>query len=94
MTHLQNISKEKRQITDLHLETLLETLDRIHTAASNGTLADETNIDEYELKGWLEDIIYTAQETINELAANNANTHQNTALNIANLSVIRLYSRS
>lgn len=93
MTHLQNISKEKRQITDLHLETLLETLDRIHTAASNGTLADETNIDEYELKGWLEDIIYTAQETINELAAN-ADTKQNTALNIANLSVIRLYSRS
>jgi predicted metal-dependent HD superfamily phosphohydrolase len=93
MTHLQNISKEKRQITDLHLETLLETLDRIHTAASNGTLADETNIDEYELKGWLEDIIYTAQETINELAAN-TDTKQNTALNIANLSVIRLYSRS
>ena len=93
MTHLQNISKEKRHITDLHLETLLETLDRIHTAASNGTLADKTNIDECELKGWLEDIIYTAQETINELAAN-ADDTQSTALNIANLSVIRLYSRS
>lgn len=93
MTHLQNITKERRQITDLHLETLLETLDRIHSAASNGTLADETNIDEHELKGWLEDIIYTAQETINEMAANAEDTQQ-TALNIANLSVIRLYSRS
>jgi hypothetical protein len=96
MTHLTSIvnQEHKRLITDLHLETLLDTLDRLHTAAHQGQLSEETTISQHELMGWLEDIIYTAQETLAEMEANQIQTEQSQVaklVNIANVSVIRLH---
>lgn len=82
---------QKRRITDLHLETLLETIDRLHDAAYQNRVDEETTLSQEEIIGWLEDIIYTAQETINELSET-AQVHEDqSAINIANLSLIRLY---
>jgi len=46
---------------------LLDTLDTIHSAASEGQLQTLTSINEQELVGLLRDIIYTAKETIGEI---------------------------
>lgn len=55
------------KIGEVQLETLLMTLDRIHEAAANQNLAGTTNLDTETLVGWLEDIIFTAQEAIKEV---------------------------
>ncbi len=55
------------KISEAQLESLLKTLDRLHEAAANQDLASETNLDPETLVGWLEDIIFTAQEAIEEV---------------------------
>jgi hypothetical protein len=57
----------QKLVTEIHLEALQETLDRLHDGASEGTLAAVTPLNAESLIGWLEDLIYTAQETICEL---------------------------
>jgi hypothetical protein len=50
------------------LERLLMALDELHTAASDGTLGALTSLSRQELVSWLNDLIYTASETLAELA--------------------------
>jgi hypothetical protein len=52
---------------DSRLDNLLETLDELHTAASDGNLPDVTTVGKMELVGWLYELMYTAQETIREI---------------------------
>lgn len=54
-----------------HLASLFRSLDELHTAASEGTLNNVTPLANAELVGWLQELIYTAEETIEEI-----NTHQ------------------
>ncbi len=53
------------------LDVAYETIDELHTAISEGNL---DNLDGFanrlELMNWLRDVIYTAQETIDELESN------------------------
>jgi hypothetical protein len=49
------------------MEELFLRLDLLHDFASAGRLADATPLSRAELRGWLEDIIYTARETIREM---------------------------
>lgn len=51
------------------LNDLLEVLDNLHTAASENQLPSYTTISEGDLLGLLEELIYTAQETIEEIEA-------------------------
>lgn len=53
--------------TDARLADLFQALDQLHSAASEGQLHTLTPLPEQELLGWLRDLIYTAQETINEI---------------------------
>lgn len=55
------------KIGEVQLESLLKTLDRLHEAAANQNLAAETTLDAEALVGWLEDIVFTAQEAIKEV---------------------------
>jgi len=48
-------------------EMVFQAMDRLHDMASNGCLDATLRTDPAEMVGWLEDIIYTAQETIFEL---------------------------
>jgi hypothetical protein len=49
------------------MEELFLRLDLLHDFASAGRLADATPLSRAELRGWLEDIIYTARETLREM---------------------------
>lgn len=53
--------------TDSRLDDLFAVLDEIHTAASERLLHQITPLSQRELVGWLEDLIFTAQETIAEI---------------------------
>jgi len=55
--------------TDARFESIFSAVDRLHDAASGGTLAEVTNLSVDEVIGWLQDITYTANETIRELQA-------------------------
>ncbi|MCU0498283.1 MAG: hypothetical protein MUF87_13100 [Anaerolineae bacterium] len=52
------------------LNDLLDVLDSLHTAASENQLQTYTTISEGDLLGLLQELIYTAQETIEEIQAN------------------------
>ncbi len=53
--------------TDSRFESIFSAIDRLHDAASSGKLAEVTNLSADEVIGWLQDIAYTANETIREL---------------------------
>lgn len=49
------------------MEELFLRLDLLHDYASSGRVHEATALSRAELKGWLEDLIYTARETLREL---------------------------
>jgi hypothetical protein len=55
-------------------EALFTVLDQLHDQASSGCLAANASLPPAEMVGWLEDIIYTAQETIYELQGRRSDT--------------------
>ncbi len=55
--------------TDARFESIFSAIDRLHDAASSDKLAEVTNLSAEEVIGWLQDIAYTANETIRELKA-------------------------
>ena len=55
------------QLTEAHFEALLQVMDRLHDAAAIGELENMTPMDARELMGWLDDIIFTAEEVVREL---------------------------
>lgn len=77
------------KIGDVHLETVLTTLDRLHDASAQGTVEAETNLESKQLIGWLEDIIFTAQETLKELQDRDADLKS--ANSAGSDTVIKLY---
>ncbi|MCB9454117.1 MAG: hypothetical protein H6672_22010 [Anaerolineaceae bacterium] len=57
--------------TDMQLAGIFDTLDDLHSAASDGTLPAITGLSNRELIGWLHELVYTAQETISEIEQHN-----------------------
>jgi len=57
------------QLTEAHFEALLQVMDRLHDAAAVGELENMTAMDAREVQGWLDDIIFTAEEVVRELQA-------------------------
>ncbi len=49
------------------MEDIFLRLDLLHTYASVGRLDDVTTLSSAELRGWLEELIYTARETLREM---------------------------
>lgn len=49
------------------LDAVLDMLDELHTAASEGDLSTTAGMSEKEVLGWLREVIYTARETIAEI---------------------------
>ncbi|QPC82141.1 hypothetical protein G4Y79_21030 [Phototrophicus methaneseepsis] len=60
----------------LNLADILDLLDQIHNVASEDGEADFTDLSEGETISLLRDVIYTAQETINEIEARRATTQK------------------
>ena len=55
------------QLTEAHFEALLHVMDRLHDAAAVGELDGMTSLEAREVLGWLDDIIFTAEEVVREL---------------------------
>jgi hypothetical protein len=53
--------------TEARLAWLLETIDELHTAISDGNTASVTTMSEVELKGFLHEVMYMAQEALDEI---------------------------
>lgn len=53
------------------LSDLLEALDELHSAASDGNIRAVTPMSNAELKSWLYEVIYTARETMVEIESKN-----------------------
>ncbi len=51
------------------MEEIFLRLDLLHDYASVGRLSEITPLSQAELRGWLEDLIYTARETLREMGA-------------------------
>lgn len=80
------------KVGDIQLESMLQTLDRLHEAVVADELDEVSSLDAPALIGWLEDIIFTAQETIGELQQGVEVQEIEQDLQ-ANLSKIRLISQ-
>jgi hypothetical protein len=53
--------------TDAHFDALLQIVDGLHDAAAARQLDSVTSLSPMEVVGWLDDIIFTAEETIREI---------------------------
>jgi hypothetical protein len=61
--------------SDAGFEHFFKKLDLLHDFASAGRLAELTPLRASEVIGWLEDIIFTAEETIREIDARALPSH-------------------
>ena len=64
---LQKQPELKVLYTDVFLADLFKALDELHTAASENQVGALSPLSDGELVGWLQDLVYTAQETITEI---------------------------
>jgi hypothetical protein len=62
--------------TDARFDAMVRALDKLHDAASEGRVSHVSDLPRHELIGWLEEIVYTAQETIRELEADTVTQHE------------------
>jgi hypothetical protein len=66
------LQQQKLLYTEARLARLWEALDEIHSAASEGALRSITPLTNAEVVGWLNELIYTAQEAIEEIESHSA----------------------
>jgi hypothetical protein len=52
---------------DARLSALFDALDELHSAASDGNIHAVTSLSNAEMIAWLRDVMYTAQEAIEEI---------------------------
>ena len=67
MNELSVMDRIRRDYSAEGLEDLFLRLDLLHDYASARRLDDVTMVSRAELRGWLEDIIYTAREMLREM---------------------------
>ena len=89
-TKILSLTVLQNRLTEYHLETLLVTLDRLHDATTTDTLAAVSNLSAEDVVGWLEDIIYTAQETLKEMGME-APLTSDTTLEVSRPAQLSLY---
>jgi hypothetical protein len=80
MGQLQHPINRQFFFSDDSLAAVFEAFDDLHNAASEGELDQVTELNKRELVGWLRDLVYTAQETIQEIEKHAA--HQQPTLRL------------
>lgn len=81
----------RRPLNSARLGDLLETLDEIHTAASEHRLAAAATVSRAELVAWLYEVAYLVEETLEEVEAGSEAEFHPTA---ADVEIVRLVRRS
>jgi hypothetical protein len=76
MSQKNTVTEHFLAASSIHLEDVLEYMDELHTAASEGSSQSFTGMDEVEVMNFLRDIIYTAQESIVEIESLRARKRQ------------------
>lgn len=76
MSQKNTVTEHFLAASSIHLEDVLEYIDQLHTAASEGTTQNFTGSDDAETMSLLRDLIYTAQEAIVEIEALRARKRQ------------------
>ena len=61
------LDRIRHDFTEEGFEVIFLRLDLLHDAASAGCLTTITSLSADQVKGWLEELIFTAKETIQEL---------------------------
>jgi len=69
MSQKSTVTEHCFAASSIHLEDVLEYIDQLHSAASEGDSLDFTGMNEAEVMNLLREIIYTAQESLVELEA-------------------------
>lgn len=64
---LPTLTSIRRSYDAEGMEELFLRLDELHDYAAAGRIEAATPLSRAELRGWLEDIIYTARETLREI---------------------------
>jgi hypothetical protein len=67
MLELSQAERIRRDYSAEGMEELFLRLDLLHDYAAAGRLHDATALSRAELRGWLEELIYTARETLREM---------------------------
>lgn len=68
-TRVEVVRQYRDEFDSATMEDLFLQFDRLHDYAAAGRLHEVTALTPTELRGWLEDLIYTARETLAELEA-------------------------
>lgn len=61
------LARIRRDYSEEGFEAIFAQLDLLHDFVSTGRLAAVTNLPPEQVRGWLEDIIFTAREIIREM---------------------------
>jgi hypothetical protein len=72
----QDQPAQTERYSEVWFDALFRALDRLHDDVSQGRLSSVLALAPAEMVGWLEDIIYTARETIREIQAAEAGRMQ------------------
>ena len=60
---------QQQPYTEARLNWLLEAVDDLHSAASEGDLDTLTTLSDFEVVSWLREVMWVAQETLAEMEA-------------------------
>ncbi len=67
MGQMQQLTNRNFLLTDAGMEAVFEVFDDLHDAVSEGQIDTVTALNSRELVGWLRELVFTAQETIEEI---------------------------
>lgn len=70
MSQKSTVTEHMLNASSIHLADVLEYIDMLHSAASEGQSRPFAEMDDTETMSVLRDLIYTAQETIIEIESN------------------------
>jgi hypothetical protein len=79
MSQKNTVTEHYLAACSTHLEDVLEYIDQLHTAASEGNSQSFTGMDEVETMNVLREVIYTAQEALVEMETLRARKRQRRA---------------
>ena len=69
-------------LSDAGLAAMFEVIDDLHSAASDGQLHKLTTLSKQELVGWLRELAYTAEEAIEEIEKERAQSMKRAPLRL------------
>lgn len=77
MNPKSTVTEEQLALNLLNLDDVLEMIDQLHSAVSEGSAQEIAHLNEQDLVSTLRELIYTAQETVDEIETRRAKRRKN-----------------